>query len=72
MNKYQLLNLFQIYAEGAVALMNLHYAVPMDEAEDNGWLTRYDRGLLRMYRLSPSGLVAVNQILENSVCFAAQ
>ncbi|QEA03289.1 hypothetical protein [Klebsiella phage KpGranit] len=44
----------------------------MDEAEDNGWLTKYDRGLLKMYRLSPNGLVAVNQILENSVCFAAQ
>ncbi|WWD13775.1 hypothetical protein CPL00345_CDS0041 [Klebsiella phage GlastoCabaret] len=44
----------------------------MDEVEDNGWLTKYDRGLLKMYRLSPNGLVAVNQILENSVCFAAQ
>ncbi|QEG11226.1 hypothetical protein KPN4_40 [Klebsiella phage KPN4] len=72
MNKYQLLNLFQIYSEGATAIRDLHYAVPMDEAEDNGWLTKYDRGLLKMYRLSPNGLVAVNQILENSVCFAAQ
>lgn len=72
MSKFQVLNLFQIYSEGAVAIRDLNYAVPMDESEDNGWLTCYDRGLLRMYRLSPSGLAAVNQILENCVWQAAQ
>lgn len=72
MNKYQLLNLFQLYADGTVAFRDLRYAVPMDEIEDKGWITRSDRGLLRVYNLSPNGLAAVRQILENSVCFAAQ